>query len=331
MARQRKALRRRQRAHGALAFMQGLAHALRGQRVVGQPVALISVLEQILAGVIGVRQLHGVGQLVVDLGAGLAGLHRAVVPSGQAHGIGAPGAALPPGLDGVFGLGRVGALELDALLRAGFERSVVVGDDDGMPAGLALARLVLDPIEQPFFGQQALDKGVVSFAVLDGQAAFRVGVAVLHFPAPLRRHRTLAVVVAKDAVDDLDHRQVLERVTVAPLAQQCQPRFDAQPIARKAAVRAVEAGLGHQAAPGTVFVAAQGGLQRHLHRLANQRLQRDVRIVGQRIHVQDEAAVAQLLGAVEPLRQQFVLAQRCAQVQQAIGLGEACAQQAGGG
>ncbi|MCY1523823.1 hypothetical protein D9M68_587310 [compost metagenome] len=324
VAGQLEALPRRQRTHGARSLIALLADADGGQGIVRQPFALRAVLVGVLPGVVVARQLDGLRPARIGLRGDRTRLSTAIVPAGHAHGIGLPALALAPLLDAVFRFRHVRARETHAGLRARLEGPIVVRDDQRMAV-----RLVLDPIEQTLFREQAFNEGKVGFAVLDGQTALGVGRPVLHVPAPLRRKRRLALIVPEHALDDVEHRLVLIGEAVAPGAQEGQPRLHGQGVASHAAVGAAEFRRRHMAVPEARLLAVQRRLQAQRHRLPQQRLQRDVGIAGQRRDFQPARAPAQLLVRSQRLRHEAVLAQRRGQVQQAVGLRYACGLQAG--
>ncbi|MNV63733.1 hypothetical protein D3C71_1563400 [compost metagenome] len=109
--------------------------------------------------------------------------------------------------------------------------------------------LVLHPVEQALFGQQPVHEGIVRLAILDRQAAFGVAGAVPQVPAPLGRQHAAALVVGEDAFDDVEHRPVLVREAIVPLAQEGQPRLHRQAVPRHAAIGALICRAGHVAVP----------------------------------------------------------------------------------
>ena len=104
--------------------------------------------------------------------------------------------------------------------------------------GVAFFDGVLEPAEEPFFGQQAFEEGEVAFEVLRGHAAFGVNGGVGEAPFPGGDELALAGSVAEEFVDDLDDGLVLEEVVVLIVAEEGKPGFDDQAIAGKAAVGA---------------------------------------------------------------------------------------------
>ena len=146
----------------------------------------------------------------------------------------------------------------------------VVGQHQGVRAEVRAAGLagMLEPVIDALLGQQPLDEGQVAFLVLRGQAAPCVLAGVTQRPAP---GRCQPAVVGEQVLDDLDHGLVVEDVAVHPLRQERQPRLQAQPIARQAAIAAQPLGGGDATVQRAQ--AAVGLLQLQQRALPDQRCQ----------------------------------------------------------
>ena len=96
---------------------------------------------------------------------------------------------------------------------------------------------------QPGFGKGTQKKVVVGFPLLGPDRMFveRAGDVVTH---PQLR------IVGEQLGDDVLRGFILKQVAVAPVAQQCQCRFEAQPVARHAAICACPGRLSADAVPG---------------------------------------------------------------------------------
>ena len=216
-------------------------------------------------------------------------------------------------------------------LAVGGKGPVVVGNDQCVAAGIhAAARRTgaFPEAEQAFFAQQALHKGQVAFLVLDAQAALRVDGGVEQVPAPLRAQRALAGVVGKHRFDDLHHAHAVEDKAVLPVLQKRQPGLHHQAVARQPAVAAQQRGLCDMAVPGFKHAHTRAALQLQQHRLAHQRLERQVRVAREHGHLQPLASgvggqrFAQGQGTngvvdADPLHHQRIRPQRGVQANQA--------------
>ncbi len=323
----------RQRARAAFAVELPVAQFQRFHHDARAALGLGVVFKPVLAGVVGVpqRQLRTAAALLLlraELGAALG--VGAVVPTGDRHGVGLPAPHALPAVDHVFAGGGIGSAEADGGLRVVGEGVVGIGDDHAVHAQRpALHRLVLEEIEQPFLGQQAGGEIEIAFFVLRDDAAARVHRGIVQRPAPRRRQAALAVVVAEQAVDHLDDRHVLEQETVAPVAQESQPRFDHQPVAHQPTVGAQLLEPRDVAMERPQRAAAQLGQQIEPDGLPQQARRVEIGVAGQRRQLQPETALVQVFGGVQPLGQQRVRPERRFQAQQPVSLGEGRPQQVG--
>ncbi len=315
----------RQRAHAAVAIELLVAQLKRFHHQPRNTLRLVVVFKPVLTGVIGVLQcqLRAVVALLLcpelrrALGVG------AVVPTGDRHGVRLPPARALPAVDHVFRGGGICTAKADARLRVVGKDVIGICNDHAMHAQrIAVLGFVLEEIEQPFFGQQARGEIEVAFVVLRDDAAACVDRAVAQGPAPCGHEAPLALVVAKQAVDHLDDRHVLEQEAVLPMAQERKPRFDHEPIAYEPAVGAQLLETRHVAMERPQRAPALLRQQIQPHRLAEQLGRIDVSVVRQRREFQPEAACVDVLGRIQLLRQQHVRPQRRFQAQQPVGLGE---------
>ncbi|NJZ80393.1 hypothetical protein GO302_04233 [Ralstonia solanacearum] len=332
MINQLEARAQRQRAHAAFAVELLVAQLQRFHHQAHAALGLGAVFEPVLPGVVGVlqRQLRdAIAPLLrAELGAALG--VGAVVPTGDRHGVGLPAPHALPAVDHVFIGGGIGAAEADRGLRVVGEGIVGIGDHHAVHAQrIALDRLVLEEVEQPFLGQQAGDEVEIAFFVLRDDAAARVHRGIAQRPAPRRRQAALAVVVAEQAVDHFDHRLVLEQEAVAPVAQEGQPGFDHQPVAHQAAVGAQLLEPRDVAMERPQRAAALLGQQVEPDGLPQQARRIEIGVIRQRGQLQPEAAIVEMLGGVQPLGQQRVRPERRVQAQQPIGPREGRPQQVG--
>lgn len=137
-------------------------------------------------------------------------------------------------------------------------------------AGRPGRRLVREPAEQAFFGEQALEESEVAFLVLDGHTALGIKARVGQVPAPVRGALALVAPVAEQFVDDLDDALVLEQIAVAVVAEEGEPGFEDQAIAGETAVGAEAHDVGEVAVKRTQCRARLTGLQIEPGRLAEQ-------------------------------------------------------------
>ncbi len=299
----------RELAPFALPFNRMRAHAQRIQVLLRATLATRVVLPAVRAAGVGVLTLCH-----LRFGTGLPQLQRAVVPGVPGHLGGTPAARGRPLLDAVIALGHIAPVEAHRTQVLG--TVMVVGQHQGVGT-VRLAAWVasmLEPVIDALFGQQALHEGQVGFLVLRGQAALGVEAAVGEVPAPGRYQ---PAVVGEHVLDDVDHAGVMKYVTVHALAQEGQPRLQAQAIPRQAAVAADPLGRGD---PAVERAWAADGLHLQYGGLAQQAVQRQVGIGRQCDDVEHETHAIDLLDASERLGHQHVAPQRGAQLQQALGL-----------
>jgi hypothetical protein len=183
---------------------------------------------------------------------------------------------------------------------------------------------MLEPTEQPLFAQQALDEVEVALLVLDRQRALGICGRIGEIPAPGRCEFALVRVVGEDGFDDLHHGLALEHVSIDAVAEHAQPRLDHEPVAGQPAVAALERSLGDVAVKGAEQGAAARRQQLEQRRLADQALEFDVGVGGERVHDEPKAA-RRSIGArpdrlvdLHALGQQHVFAERRVQHQQPV-------------
>ena len=193
--------------------------------------------------------------------------------------------ALSPLRDAVFRQRRAGLGVAHGRLRVRHEGTVVIGDDHRVSAENSIVgrALVFEPEEQALLAQQSNDEVEVALLILDAQASLRIDAAIGQIPAPGRCQPALAGVVGKHVLDDLDHALALEHIRIAAMAEERQPRLDHQPVAGQTAIAADDRRFGDVAMKRPQLAATRGGEQLEQHRLADQRLQLDVRVAGQRM------------------------------------------------
>ncbi|KAG1557190.1 hypothetical protein G6F50_012633 [Rhizopus delemar] len=268
------------------------AHAQRVQMLLRAALAACVVLPAIGAAGITVDNAQVVA--LPGLGAGLATLQGAVVP-GRTFDLARPPAVRGgPLLHAVAALALVAAMEAHAAQLRGVV--AVVGQHQGVRAEVRAAGLagMLEPVIDALLGQQPLDEGKIAFLVLRGQAAPCVLAGVTQRPAP---GRCQPAVVGEQVFDDLDHGLVVEDVAVHPLRQERQPRLQAQPIARQAAIAAQPLGGGDAAMQRAQ--AAVGLLQLQQRALPDQRRQLQAGVQRQRGDRPLETHAVDLLDAIE--------------------------------
>ncbi|MNS85397.1 hypothetical protein D3C72_1192610 [compost metagenome] len=254
-----------QAAHGAGAVellvvqFQRLQHALAvrpRRRAVGM---------QALAGAVihgQLRQLPGLqaGDL---LGGGRRHLFR--VPAADADGIRLHLAARAEAVDGVVRIGGAHAVKAHVGAARRLRRRGLAVEDHQFVPGLRLAvaaflraarLVVLETPAQAFGGQQAREEIEVAFAVLGTDGARGQRLADVEFEAQLR-------VVGQQLGDDVARMLVLKNIAVAAQPQQGQGRFEAQPVARHAAVGAQPGAIGADAVPGALATVGLKQAQRH--------------------------------------------------------------------
>ena len=145
-------------------------------------------------------------------------------------------------MQAVFGQGGAALRVAHLGLGVGPCSAVVVGDHEGVAAESIAGQiaLVLPPVEEALFEQQALHEGEVGFLVLDAERSLCIHRRIGQFPAPARHELALAGMVGEDFVDDLRHGSRLEHEGVAPVAEERQPGLDRQAVAGQAAVAAAQ-------------------------------------------------------------------------------------------
>lgn len=142
-----------------------------------------------------------------------------------------------PLVDAVVSERRPGLGIADASLLVGNEGAIMVGNDQGVPTmSLTAFRVMFEPAEEPFFGEQTLEKGKVTFLVLHGHAAFGINRRIGQTPFPGGNEPALTLPVAEQLIDDVDDAFVLKQVVVAIVTKESQPGFDDQPVAPKTAI-----------------------------------------------------------------------------------------------
>ena len=177
----------------------------------------------------------------------------------------------------------------------------MIGDHQGVGAQARVGgiSLVLDPAEQTLLAQQPLHEVEVALLVLDAQGALGVDAGVCQVPAPRGGELALPLVVGEDVFDDLDHGAALEDVGVGAVGEEAEPRLDDEAVARQPAVAAEQLGLGDVAVKGAQGVAALRCQQLQQGGLADEGLELDVGVGGERVHG-DAAADGRSVGVAAP-------------------------------